>query len=305
MFTRVSSNILMTNRASDICTSPTHSTVYAIIDNSIFEISLTTGKSQKIYTSNVEMNSIVCDEDDLLVNLEDDIIRLSAHSDKSLQWRSTPQIHLSEYPVPSEIRYSHYGFSIKARLSPIIPHEQREYSYVKDRTFYYYDGSGYKSYTLEGNISLPEQYVWWVHANGSSLFFCLSYTYWSSHIWKTYGDRAVLLWYGAPKESKHVAYSSISRSFYGLSYETDFSTWKSYCYVSGYQFEVPSLFTICSCVINREKMVNQVRPCLKEQVLAPEMERYRRNKDVENYKYPGITLVGLENRELYNNLPMP
>src|SRR5579883_2675717 len=237
MFSRVSPDILTKKKVSDICASITRPFVYAIIDCSIYEVCIITRKHHEIYISNNEPFALACDDEgNLLVRLSINVVRLSPPQADQSNWQVTASMELDEYPMPPRIRWSHFAFNAKSRWAHNIPHEQRDYSYVKDHTLHYYNGSEWKDYTLIGSMSLVEQYVWWIFPIGQELLFHIAHTQHPGCIWKTQGNHAKVIWYGGKDEPRCIAYSSMTQSLYGLSY-TVTPNCETYHHVSVYQHE--------------------------------------------------------------------
>ena len=307
MFKQVTSDI-QGRVANDICASSKRHVVYVAFDGTVYEVSLDTKISKLIYTFPYRTDcALACDDNDNLLIRSYDVLALWVQLTPSGEsWLITNHTNRHSLSIPAKIRHSHYPFSDLHKSL----YEEESYSYVKGNIFNYYNGKDWKTYTLQGSISFNTQaYVWWVVADGDDVLFSLINTPYPSQVWRARGDQAVLLWYGGYREPQYITYSPFSRELYGLSSTEIFSLessspWETSFHVSVYQIDIPSLFNLCASIINREKMINCVPPCLQEQVANPETERYIRHKDkVFSNRYCDV-LTDSQLRELYNNLPM-
>ena len=304
MFKQVTSDI-QGRVVNDICASSKRHVIYVAFDGTIYEVSLDTKITKLIYKFSYRTDcALACDDNDTLLIRSYDLpafwVQLTPSGESWVITQYTNRYNLS---IPAKIRYSHYPFSDHS-------HSAESYSYVKGNIFNYYNGRDWKTYTLQGSISFNTRaYVWSLIPDGDSVLFSLISTPYPSQLWRARGDYAVLVWSGGYREPHYITYSPLSRELYGLSSTEIFSSessspWETYYHVSVYQFDIPSLFNLCASIINREKMINCVPPCLQDQVANPETERYARHKDkMPHYRDAGI-FTDAQLREVYNNLPM-
>ena len=304
MFEQITPDIQVRHDANDICVSSKREVAYVALDGSIWEVSLRTGVQKIIYTFPYQTDcAIACSDDDNLYvrsyHGPQDWVHLSPYKDYE-SWVAVRYSDVRDLRIPTSVCYSHYPFSRN-----IVRSTAENFSYVEGNKFNYYDGVKWKQYVLRGSAFFKDmEHVWWVCPDGDSVLFSLIYTPYSSQVWRARGDRAVLLWYGGDREPKYITYSSITKGLYGLSYTVDHLNWKTYYHVSVYQYDIPTLFNLCASIVNREKMIDRVPFCLKDQVMNQETERYLRQKGKKSYDRHYECLTDTQLRELYNNLPI-
>lgn len=283
MFVRLSASIHVNTLSDDICASPVRPVLYTIFDRTIYEVSLDNGERdhqlpKKIYQmGHGTSRNIACDHQDRIYiswsipYVSTHIFQLSPPGKQGDTWTCREFPNINECPIPRSLQLSHYGFhknwfSSKDEIDS-------EYSYINDNILCYFDGQSWSKYTLMGKTTSVRPF-WISSYRKEKIFCCVNDHSVDSQIWVTRGDYAVLLLTTDTSESLWMYYSPITNAIYTLSHViTEHITDQ---YVSIFQFEVPTLFHLCSQVINRDdNLFNRVIPCLQEGVKSSQTERER------------------------------
>ena len=275
MFVRLSSSIPINKIGDNIYASSKRPVVYTLLNDIVYEISLKTREHKEIHRINDGRPcNLACDHDDnIFISLSffshpAYIMRLSPPDSMGDLWKCDMFTSFDERPIPKTLQCSHYGFT-KAWYKWLGDSAEKGYSYIENHILHYYGGHQWKRYTLMGNTTAVTPY--WISPYNSEIIFCCNADHpHSTQLWVTRGDRAFLLWERVRDEPLWITYSPVTNSIYGLSTNAS----RTEQYISIYQFEVPTLFHLCSLVINRDvNLFNKVIPCLQEQVELSKTQR--------------------------------
>ena len=283
MFVRLSASIPVNTFSDNICASPIRPVLYIILDRTVYEVSLNNGDRQlpkKIYQFVYgEPRNIACsDEGNIYISwrvpyASIHIFKLSPPVSQGDTWTCREFSNINECPIPRALQVSHYGFN-KNWFVSIDDMEQGGYSYILDNIIYYFDGQSWSRYILMGKTTAIRPF-WISHMGKEKIFCCINDHSVDSQIWVTRGDYAVLMLTTNTSESLWISYSPITNAIYSLSRVITQGRITDQ-YVSVFQFEVPTLFHLCSQIINRDdNLFNRVIPCLQEGVKSSQTERER------------------------------